>query len=206
MTNYCPYRRVAKGWASCECGDNTDNLLTIFSPLLDATRNPPSNRQWHRSRPKIESLLPLQLPIGTRELKVIPSNERRHENGLLHVADVAPNTAPPARAEGDERHLGPLRAVAKPPLGPELLGLIKNIRVPVRSVGRDSDRGAARYPVTAYIHAFLRSLAVNPERDGGREPERLIEARAEVGEVSDGCVGGDDNVVCDSLVYFLAKT
>lgn len=76
----------------------------------------------------------------------------------------------------------------------------------MRSVGRDGDGGAAGDPVAVNVHACLRGLAVQPECDGWREPERLVEARAEVGEVSDGRVGGNDNVFRDSLVYFLPKT
>lgn len=76
----------------------------------------------------------------------------------------------------------------------------------MRSVGRDGDSGAARYPVAVYVHALLRGLAINPKCDGWREPKRLVEACAKVGKVSDGRVGGDDNVVRDGIVYFLAET
>lgn len=183
------------------------SLMTTQMPcLLGAARNPPPNGQWHRPRPKIESLLPLQLPIRTWQFEIIPSNECCHENALLHVADVAPDAAPPACAKGNKGRLGPLSAVAEPPLGPELLGVVKYIRVAMRSVGRDGDRGATGDPLAVNVHTWLWGLAIQPKCDGRREPERLVEARPEVWKVSDGLVGGNDKAIRKSLIYFFPKT
>lgn len=75
----------------------------------------------------------------------------------------------------------------------------------MRSIGRYGDGGVTRDPVAVNVHPRLRGLAIYPKCDGWREPERLVEARAEVWKSSDGRVRGDDNIVGKSLIYFLSK-
>ena len=126
-----------------------------------------------------------------RQRERVPMHHARQQHRLLQIADVAPDAAPGARAEGDEIRLQLLGAVGEPALRPVDFGLREDAFVAVRHVGGHGDGGVAGDEGVEDGGAGGGGAAGEAEGRGRVDAEGFVEAGAEVGQVLHFVVGGD---------------